>query len=72
MSDVEREVLAMDEVQTRGGLLPPGDPEGGETAPQTFLELVKQYAGTRVPEPDLVVAIDAIVQLFPSYQFRWK
>lgn len=65
-------LLAMDEVQARDGLLPTADPEAGETAPQTFLDLVKQYAGKRVPESELLVAINAMSPLFPSYQFPWK
>jgi hypothetical protein len=65
-------LLAMDEVRTRDGILPPGDPEACEAAPQTFLDLVKQYAGKRVPESALIIAIDAIAPLFPTYQFLWK
>ncbi|WP_326430321.1 hypothetical protein VQ574_21600 (plasmid) [Stutzerimonas frequens] len=65
-------LLALDEVQHREGLLPSGDPEGNEAAPLTFLDLVKQYAGNRVPEPELVVAVEAVAPLFPSYQFSWK
>lgn len=65
-------LLAMDEVQTRDGQLPPADSEAGDTAPQTFLDLVKQFAGKRVPESELVVAVDAMAPLFPTYQFRWK
>ncbi|MCT5016961.1 hypothetical protein ICI41_29805 (plasmid) [Pseudomonas aeruginosa] len=65
-------LLALDEVQNRKGLLPPGDPEAYEDAPKTFLDLVKQYAGKHVPESELVVAIDAIAPLFPTYQFIWK
>lgn len=65
-------LLAMDEVQTRDGQLPPADSEAGDKAPQTFLDLVKQFAGKRVPESELVVAIDAMAPLFPTYQFRWK
>lgn len=65
-------LLAMVEVQNRDGQLPPADSEAGDTAPQTFLDLVKQYAGKRVPESELVVAIDAMAPLFPTYQFRWK
>ncbi|NRC34064.1 hypothetical protein [Pseudomonas aeruginosa] len=65
-------LLALDEVQNREGLLPSGDPEANEDAPQTFLDLVKQYAGKRVPESELIVAIDAMAPLFPTYQFPWK
>ena len=65
-------LLAIDDVQTRNGLLPQADFEAGDTAPQTFLDLVKQFAGKRVPESELVVAIDAMAPLFPTYQFRWK
>lgn len=65
-------LLAMDEVQTHDGMLPPADLEAGDTAPQTFFDLVKQYAGKRIPETELLVAIDAMAPLFPSYQFHWK
>ena len=65
-------ILALDDVQNREGMLPPGDPEGHENAPQTFLVLVKQFAGKRILESELIVAIDAIAPLFPTYQFRWK
>lgn len=65
-------LLALDEVQNREGLLPSGDPEANEDAPKTFLELVKQYAGKRVPESELIVAIDTMAPLFPTYQFPWK
>lgn len=65
-------LLALDEVQRCEGQLPPGDPEANEDAPQTFLELVNQYAGDRVPQSELIVAIDAMAQLFPSNQFPWK
>ena len=65
-------LLAMDEVQTRDGQLPPADSEAGDAAPQTFLDLVKQFAGKRVPESELVVAIDAMAPLFPTFQFPWK
>lgn len=65
-------LLALDEVQNRVGLLPSGDPEANEEPPQTFLDLVNQYAGKRVPDSELIVAIDAIAPLFPAYQFPWK
>lgn len=65
-------LLALDEVQRFEGQLPSGDPEANEAAPQTFLELVNQFAGDRVPETELIVAIDAMAPLFPSYQFPWK
>lgn len=65
-------LLALDEVQRLEGQLPSGDPEANEAAPQTFLELVNQYAGDRVPETELIIAIDAMAPLFPSYQFSWK
>ena len=65
-------LLAMDDVQSRDGLLPPSDPEAGDAAPETFLDLVKQFAGKRVPESELVVAIDAMAPLFPTFQFPWK
>lgn len=65
-------LLALDEVQNREGMLPLDDSEVHEDAPQTFLDLVKQYAGKRLPESELVVSIDAVAPLFPTYQFRWK
>ncbi|GAB0078653.1 hypothetical protein I4I80_02720 [Pseudomonas syringae pv. tomato] len=64
--------LALDEVKAFDGLLPPADPEVSSAAPQTFLDLVKQYSGDRLPEHELVVAIDAIAPLFPFYQFAWR
>lgn len=64
--------LALDEVQARDGQLPTGDPEAGEAAPETFYILVKQYAGNRTSESDLVAAIDAISPMFPDYMFPWK
>jgi len=66
-------LLGLDEVQGLGGLLPTADPEAeGGIVPDTFLDLVKQYSGKRVPESELVVAIDAITPLFPTYQLLWK
>lgn len=63
---------ALEEVQRHKGLLPPGDPEADQDGPQTFLDLVKQFAGNRVPESELVVAAEAIAQLFPLYRFSWS
>jgi hypothetical protein len=66
-------LLGLDEVEGLGGLLPAADPEAeGDVAPGTFLDLVKQYGGKRVPESELTVAIDAIAPLFPTYQLLWK
>lgn len=66
-------LLALDEVQSRGGVLPTyeGEETEGDAPPKTLLELVKQYAGNRVPEADLKVAVDALAPLF-SYPFSWK
>lgn len=69
---VKMVVLALEEVEARDGLLPPGDPEANEEGPRTFLDLVKGYAGERVPESELLVAIETMAQLFPDYQFHWK
>lgn len=66
--------LALDTVQRSSGSLPTyddPDPADGEP-PQTFLELVKQFAGDLAAEADLVAAIDAISPLFSAYQFPWK
>ena len=66
--------LALEEVQTFNGMLPSyADPEEADgPPPETFLELVKQYAGGRVPESELIAAVDAVAALFPAYEFRWK
>jgi|GEM_PF-2548595 hypothetical protein len=65
-------LLALDEVQSLGGRLPEGDPEAGEAPPATFFDLVKSYSGSRIPESELLVAIDAMAPLFASFQFPWK
>lgn len=65
-------VLALEEVHMHDRLLPPADPEAGGAAPRTFLDLVKQYSGDRVPEQELVRAIDAMAPLFPFYHFAWR
>lgn len=65
-------LLALDEIQASEGQLPPGDTEAGVNGPETFLDLVKHYAGTRVPVHELTHAIDAVAPLFPNYQFPWK
>jgi hypothetical protein len=73
ISALKMVLLGLDEVQGLGGLLPEADPEAaGDVAPGTFLDLVKQYGGKRIPESDLVVVIDAIAPLFPTYQWLWK
>ncbi|TCV62749.1 hypothetical protein [Pseudomonas fluorescens] len=70
---VKMVVLALEEVQTFEGNLPVyDDAQDPDAAPKTFLELVMQYTGDRVPIPDLIVAVDAMAPLFPSYQFPWK
>ncbi|HEJ2342263.1 TPA: hypothetical protein ACWLUJ_005780 [Pseudomonas aeruginosa] len=73
ISAVKMVLLALDEVKTHGGLLPTyGEEETEDDAPpKTFLELVKQFAGNRVPESELIVVIDAMAPLF-SYPFPWK
>lgn len=67
-------VAALDEVQTFNGNLPTYDDSGedAEAAPETFLALVKQYAGKRVEESELLAVIDSMATLFPAYQFPWK
>lgn len=73
ISALKMVLLGLDEVQDLGGVLPAAGPEAaGDAAPETFLDLVKQYGGKRVPESDLVVVIDAIAPLFPTYQLLWK
>lgn len=71
---VKMVVLALEEVHTFNGTLPSyaDAEEADEPAPETFLVLVKQYAGDRVPESELIAATDAMAPLFPAYQFRWK
>lgn len=69
---VKMVLIALEEVETHDGLLPPGDPDANEKGPRTFLDLVKGYAGERVPESELLVAIETMAQLFPDYQFPWK
>jgi hypothetical protein len=71
---VKTVALALEEVHTFNGMLPNyADAEGeDDPPPETFLELVKQYAGGRVPESELIAAVDAVAALFPAYQFRWK
>ena len=53
-------ITALDEVQTFNGNLPAYDyaGEGGGAAPETFMALVKQYAGNRVEDSELVAVID--------------
>jgi hypothetical protein len=69
---VKMVILALEEVETHNGVLPPGDPEANEEGPRTFLDLVKGYAGERVPESELLVVIEAMAQLLPDYQFPWS
>jgi len=69
---VKMVLLALEEVDNHDGLLPLGDPEANEEGPRTFLCLVKGYAGERIPESELLVAIEAMAQLFPDYQFPWR
>lgn len=74
MNALKMVILAVDEFLNCGGF-PPGDDEAGDGAvPQatTMLELVKQYAGNRVPDVELVRAIDAVIPLFPSIEVAWK
>lgn len=67
-------ITALDEVQTFNGNLPAYDDagEGGGAAPETFMALVKQYAGNRVEDSELVEVIDSMDVLFPEYEFSWK
>ena len=67
-------ITALDEVQTFNGNLPAYDDagEGGGAAPETFMALVKQYAGNRVEDSELVAVIDSMAVLFPDYRFAWK
>ena len=67
-------MTALDEVQTFNGNLPAYDDAGeaAGAAPETFLALVKQYAGNRVDDSELVAVIDSMAVLFPDYRFAWK
>lgn len=67
-------VIALEEVQAFKGTLPSYDDPAQEddAPPDTFLSLVKQYAGQRVPESELIATVDAISPMFPTYQVRWK
>ncbi|MFL1481389.1 hypothetical protein [Pseudomonas grimontii] len=64
--------LALEEVQRFDGLLPSYEDPAESSAPKTFMELVKQYAGNRVPEAALVEVIAAVQQIVAPVSFEWK
>lgn len=71
---VKMVVMALEEVHSFNGMLPSyaNAEEADGPPPETFLELVKQYAGDHVPDSELIAAVEAMAALFPSYQLRWK
>lgn len=65
-------VQALDEVKWSGGVLPHSDDPEDLSQPTTFLELAKEFAGSRTPESALVAAIDAVAPLCPDLAVKWK
>lgn len=70
---VKMVVTALEEVHVFNGMLPSyaDAKEANDRAPESFLELVKQYAGDHIPDSELIAAVEAVAALFPSYQLRW-
>jgi len=72
LSALQKVTMALEEIKGSNWTLPKSDDPDDGPQPATFLELVKQFGGDRVPESTLVALIDAVAPLCPELKVKWK